>query len=156
MRIKDIRDIMAGALLILIGGGVAITAQSYGIGRMTEAGPGFFPALLGGMLALVGVGVAITGFDFSGTAEQAQRIRIDGWHLWCLFIIALGFVLFGFLLPVAGLFVTSFVTITTVSIGSRLLQPISALTVAAVLAAVSVVLFRYLLDLQVQAWPWGG
>lgn len=156
MRIRDIRDVIGGGLLIGMGGAISLAAQGYGIGRMTDAGPGFFPAVLGGLMMLVGAGIGIASVDLRRDGPRAAPLRLEGWHLWCLLLIASGFVLFGVLLPVAGLFVTCFVTIVTVAIGSRLLTPVGAVAIGFVLAASAVVLFRYLLDLQVQAWPWGG
>ncbi|MFB9947957.1 tripartite tricarboxylate transporter TctB family protein [Rhizobium puerariae] len=156
MVISDIRDLLGGALLVLIGGATAIAAQQYGIGSATNTEPGFFPMILACLLLLVGAGVMLSALDFRGTKPKGDSLRFDLWHLWCLVVVAGGFALFGLLLPVAGLFVTCFVAIAAIGFGSRLLTPVGALTVALVLAVVAVVLFRYLLDLQVQAWPWGG
>jgi len=156
MTIKDFRDVIGGGLLILVGGTAAVAATGYGIGSPGSIEPGFFPLLLAGVLVLVGAGIVWSGIDTTGRAPRAEAVRLDAWHLWCLCVVASGFILFGLLLPVAGLFLTCFVSISVVGAASRLLKPLGALLTAFVLAAVAVVLFRYLLDLQVPAWPWGG
>jgi len=156
MVVSDIRDLLGGALLVLIGGATAIAAQQYGIGSATNTEPGFFPLILACLLLLIGAGLMLSALDFRGTKTKGEGLRFDLWHLWCLVVVAGGFILFGLLLPIAGLFLTCFVTIAAIGVGSRLLTPLGALTVALVLSVVAVVLFRYLLDLQVQAWPWGG
>ncbi|MFD2249997.1 hypothetical protein FHS82_002768 [Pseudochelatococcus lubricantis] len=156
MSVKDVRDVIGGALLIAVGIAAAIAASGYGIGNARNIGPGFFPVILAGLLVLTGCGIVVSAVDFKGGVSPAPPIRLDAWHLWCLVVVAGGFVLFGLLLPVAGLFLTCLVSIAAVGAGSRLLTPVGALATAVVLAAIAVVLFRYLLDLQVQAWPWGG
>lgn len=156
MVIKDIRDLLGGGVLVAIGIAAGLAAISYGIGSPTAAEPGFFPVILSCLLMLVGLGVIVSGLDFRGKAPKGEPLRFDAWHLWCLAVIAGGFALFGLLLPVAGLFLTCAVTITLVGFGSRLQSLPAAILTALVLSAMGVVLFRYLLDLQVPAWPWGG
>lgn len=156
MIIRDMRDVIGGGLLVCTGIAAGAAAIGYGIGTPSQTEPGFFPLLLSGLLTLSGGGILWGGFDRSGTATPEPPLRPSLWHLWCLVVIASGFVLFGLLLPVAGLFLTCLVSITAVGAGSRLLSPLAALATSAVLAAIAVVLFRYLLDLQVPAWPWGG
>ncbi|HWL58971.1 MAG TPA: tripartite tricarboxylate transporter TctB family protein [Paracoccus sp. (in: a-proteobacteria)] len=156
MTIKDFRDVIGGGLLILAGAAAAVAATGYGIGSPGSIEPGFFPLLLCGVLVLVGAGIVWSGIDTTGNAPRAEAVRLNPWHLWCLCVVASGFILFGLLLPVAGLFLTCFVSISVVGATSRLLKPLGALVTAFVLAVVAVVLFRYLLDLQVPAWPWGG
>ncbi|MDT2023107.1 tripartite tricarboxylate transporter TctB family protein [Methylocella sp. CPCC 101449] len=156
MVVKDIRDLLGGGVLIAIGVMAGLAAKSYGIGSPTAAEPGFFPVILSSLLTLIGLGVAVSGLDFSGKAPKGEPLRFDAWHLWCLVVIAGGFALFGLLLPLVGLFVSCAVTITLVGFGSRLLSLQGALATAFILSITAVVLFRYLLDLQVPAWPWGG
>lgn len=157
MTIKDTRDVISGLLLLLVGAGAGFAAVGYGVGTPSATEPGFFPLILSALIALCGWVILLKSVDFSGKAKTAGRpLTFDPWHVWSLLVVAGGFVLFGILLPVTGLFVTCLVTITAVGAGSRLLTPISAFVTAALLGAVAVVLFRYLLDLQVQAWPWGG
>jgi len=141
---------------MLIGLAAGRAAIDYGIGTPSEAEPGFFPLILSVLIGLCGIGVTAGSVDLSGRAHRRQGLRLDGWHLWCLAVVASGFVIFGALLPIAGLFVTCVVSITVVGAGSRLLTPVGALLTATILGGVAVVLFRYLLDLQIPAWPWGG
>lgn len=156
MRVKDLRDAIAGSCLVLLGVGAGIASLDYGIGTPSATEPGFFPMILSVLITLVGLGVLWGAVEMTETGSLREPILFDPWHLWSLAVVAGGFVLFGLLLPVAGLFVTCLISITAVGAGSRLLAPRGAFVTALVLSVVAVVLFRYLLDIQVQAWPWGG
>ncbi|MCB1388110.1 MAG: tripartite tricarboxylate transporter TctB family protein [Rhodobacteraceae bacterium] len=60
---SDRRDMLAGALLVVLGlasGGYALA--HYRVGSAASMGPGFFPVVLGGALALLGVAVGIAGW----------------------------------------------------------------------------------------------
>lgn len=57
---RDWADICGGAVLALLGLGVAIHAGlRLDFGTLRAMGPGFFPTVLGAMLALLGAGVAV-------------------------------------------------------------------------------------------------
>lgn len=57
---RDWADICGGAVLALLGLGVAINAGlRLDFGTLRAMGPGFFPTVLGAMLALLGASVAV-------------------------------------------------------------------------------------------------
>ncbi len=72
-RTYDRLELAAGMLLVLIGAFVIWESGHYGMGRMANIGPGFFPRVLGIVLALAGVGTILTAFGREG---EMPRLRL--------------------------------------------------------------------------------
>ncbi len=63
MRYIDIRDLIAGLVLIAIGITVSLYAgEHYDFGTVSRMGPGFFPVVLGRVLAALGVIIGLIAF----------------------------------------------------------------------------------------------
>jgi hypothetical protein len=120
----------------------------YTIGTAARMGPGYFPTVLGILLMVLGLVVSITGLS-----SKANEERIDRFDWRTLLIILGSVVLFGILLPRAGL-VLSLLTLVLVSaFASHEFKLKEAIINAAVLIILSLVVFVWALSLQFQLWP---
>jgi len=101
LKIKSQRDFVSGLLFIAVGIGFAVGATEYSFGVSARPGPGYFPLLLGLIQAALG---AIVLFK-SLTVESADGDPV-GAIAWKPLALVLGaVVLFGLLLPKAGMVV---------------------------------------------------
>jgi hypothetical protein len=96
--IRNPKDFGAGAIYFVIGLAAVWIAQRYAFGTGARMGPGYFPTVLGVLLAIFGVASIVRSFMQSG-----ERIGSIAWKP--LALITAGTVLFGFLLPRAGLII---------------------------------------------------
>lgn len=70
---RDVTDLLAGALLLVIGLCTAVyTLMHYDVGTLDEMGPGMFPATIGWLLAGIGVLVALPAWFRRGVAPQPE------------------------------------------------------------------------------------
>lgn len=70
---RDWADIWGGAVMALLGAGVAIHAgMRLDFGTVRAMGPGFFPVTLGILLALLGAGIAVPAWR---RGAEAQPLR---------------------------------------------------------------------------------
>ncbi|MGX9965514.1 tripartite tricarboxylate transporter TctB family protein [Roseomonas sp. F4] len=58
----DLRDVIGGVALILLGITAMAIAADYTFGNLRRMGPGFFPVVLGGLLCLIGAAIVAKGF----------------------------------------------------------------------------------------------
>ena len=70
------RDYYAGALMVLLGVGAAVTGSGYKFGTLARMGPGFMPVVLGVVLAFIGILIAITALGSSEPDETRFLPRI--------------------------------------------------------------------------------
>ena len=98
------RDVVAGALFMLIGALALIVARGYPAGSAMRMGPGYFPNVLAGLLVLFGIYLVASGL--AGTETLS-----GGWSLRALVILPLSLVLFGALIDRAG-FVPAMLVLT--------------------------------------------
>lgn len=148
MHIRNHRDVAAGGLYLVLGAAFAIGAMNYPMGTTTRLGPGLFPLSLGLMLAACGVLVVLAGFRNSADEE-----RIERWHLRPFLLILASGALFGLLLPVAGLVITIMVLVAVSSFADTDVSLPTVVANAVALAAMSYLIFIYLIGLILPIWP---
>jgi Tripartite tricarboxylate transporter TctB family. len=148
MKTVNHKDVGAGLLFIVLGASFAIGAWGYRMGTAARMGPGYFPFWLGIILAVIGIIVAFNALRQTSEGEVLER-----WALRPLFIILLSAILFGLLLPYAGLIVSVLVLVIGSSLACSDGSWRSIFLTALVLLALSLVLFVWLLDLQFAIWP---
>ena len=146
---RALKDVLAGAVFIMLGLVFAIGALDYNIGTPLRMGPGYMPLALGILVIALGVGVVIKGF----VAGQGEAIGGVDWRAVALIVAALLF--FG--LTVRGLGVAGALLGTTL-LGSlaRSRTPLhEVLLISVGLTVLSVVLFIYVLQLRLPlTGPW--
>lgn len=145
------RDLCAGGMCVLTGGGTAAQAWQYPLGTLREIGPGFHPLCLGVMLGLVGV--LIAGTAFTGTPEPDEPAAAPEWRGWIC--IVSGVALFILLVGRAGLALAAFASVLVWALGDRSTSWRGALLLALCIAVFGTVLFGVFLGVNLPLWPTG-
>jgi len=91
------RDVVAGALFMLIGAFALVVGRGYPAGSAMRMGPGYFPAILGMILILLGAWIGLRAFR----SRKWEPVEWAGWKP--LAWISVSMLLFGFLMPRFGL-----------------------------------------------------
>jgi hypothetical protein len=112
MHIRNPRDFWAGAIYLALASVVIWIARDYELGTSARMGPGYFPTVLGWVLALFGA--LSIGRAFLRPGEPISAIA---WRPLCLVLGAT--VLFGLLLPRAGVLIALPCLIVVSALASR-------------------------------------
>ena len=146
-----VREAMAGGLMLLLGAGAALQSAQYEIGTLSDMGPGFFPLCLG--VALAGIGAIILLAALRNTLEHApMRVRPQ-WRGWCC--ILAGLAAFAVLGEFAGILPATFATVFIAALGDRDNTLRTALATAAVMTLICLVVFWWMLGVQLPLVAWG-
>jgi hypothetical protein len=112
MAIRNPRDFWAGAIYLMLAIAVVWIGRSYAAGSAERMGPGYFPTALGTLLGFIGV--ISVGRSFLRPGEPI------GAFAWRPLILVLGaIVLFGLLLPTAGVLIALPCLIVVGALASR-------------------------------------
>jgi hypothetical protein len=112
MRIRSPRDFWAGAIYLALAIAAIWIGQDYQLGTSERMGPGYFPTLLGSILAIFGV--VSMGRSYIRSGEAIAAIA------WRPLALVLGStVLFGLLLPRAGVLIALPCLIVVSALASR-------------------------------------
>lgn len=95
-RIRSPKEFGAGLIHLTFGAAAVWIGRDYAFGTGARMGPGFFPTVLGAALVAIGLASLVRSFMIRG--EPIGRIA---WKP--LFLVVAASLLFGFLLPRAGL-----------------------------------------------------
>lgn len=148
--IKHPKDFYAGLMYALIGAGAIAVASGYNMGSSVRMGPGYFPTVLGGLLVLVGTISIIRSFTHSGEA-----IRRFYWKE--IFLVLGSVVLFGLLVRGVGLALSLVLLVVASAWASDKFRLRTALILAVITSAFSVLVFVKGLGLPFQIFgPWLG
>jgi hypothetical protein len=147
------RDYYGGALVMLVGLGVAVQGSRYGVGSLTQMKAGFFPVVTGTILALLGAAIAASAArrpaaDIAPEAQLAPEWR--GWL--CIVASILAFLVLG---KYGGLLPATFAIVFISALGDRDNSVRAALVLATGITVVCVVLFWWALKLQFPLLSWG-
>ncbi|MDB5511411.1 MAG: rane protein [Enterovirga sp.] len=146
MRIKSPKDLGAGFLFLVLGGGFAALAPGYSLGTPARIGPGFFPFLLGLILAGLGLVILARAVAVNGEPLPATDVRPLGKLL-------LAMCLFGVLLRPLGLVGSIVVLVLVGGWAGRDFRLKEAVLLAAGLAIASAILFVQGLGVPLPLWP---
>jgi predicted MFS family arabinose efflux permease len=142
------RDYYAGGLMILLGLGAIFKGSTYDIGSLSEMGPGFFPVAVGAIMALSGIGIALSSV---AVEPKGERLKPE-WRGWIC--ILLGIVAFIVLGNHGGLVPATFATVFIAALGDRKNSLRDAILLAAAMCVVAVVVFSWLLQVQLPLFQW--
>lgn len=148
MKIRNEKDFWAGVLFLCFGVFFAGFGRSYTFGTAARMGPGYFPVALGALLALLGILVALGALSAKGSVE---KVAAFAWKP--LLLVIVPSLVFGLLLPVLGLIASICLLVVVSSLASPEFGWRGTLLNAAVLTAICVVAFVWLLDLQLNLLP---
>ena len=90
------RDVLAGLLLIVMGGIAFIMALDYPFGSTTRMGPGYFPRVLAGIAIAFGIVLLLKGLR----TPEAVKGR---WGWWPIAMMVLALVAFGWIMDRFGI-----------------------------------------------------
>jgi len=141
------RDVVSGAIFIVLGAAAIWRAGDYALGTLTDMGPGYFPTVLGALLVFFGVATLL------GALLTNSRIAVPTVAARPVLAITASTFAFALLLDRIGLPLTVLVSSLLASAGRpRFLRP-SNFLLAAILAALCVVLFVRLLGVPMRLLP---
>lgn len=142
------KDLLSGLLFLAIGIGAIVIARDYPFGTAMRMGSGYFPTVLGGIL--VSFGVFLIARAARSRAEQKPPLT---WGWKPLACIIFSMVLFGFLLPRAGLIPALIALFFVSAAGGRDFRWREVLVLSVVMTAFAVTVFVYVLKLPFQLLP---
>ena len=146
---KSQRDFWAGLMFIAVGLGFAYGALEYNFGSSARPGPGFFPFGLGILLAALG---AMTLFEsLTVETEDGEPIGAIAWKP--LLIIIGSVVLFGVLLPHAGMVIALPLLVVLSALAGDEFHWGEVIALAAALTFGSWAVFIWGLNLTIPLWP---
>ncbi len=144
--IRHPKDFVAGVLFVAVGIAAIVIAANYPLGTAARMGPGYFPRILGILLILLGSALALRALKLKGSP-------LPGWH-WRPTLIVLGsVVLFGAIVNVVGLALSTVILIVLASAASKEFRPKEAVISGIALAVLSISVFVIALKLQLPIWP---
>ena len=149
MRIKSERDFWSGVMFIAIGIGFAVGAGNYSLGTSARPGPGYFPLMLSVIMAILGAIVLFKSMTIE--TEGGDPVGSFAWRP--LLIVIASIVMFGLLLPRAGLFITVPLLIVMVSFATTEFSWIGTLVNAVVLTVFAWLVFVVGLKLTIPLYP---
>ena len=145
---RDYRDIMAGLLMIAIGGGAAIYAWLfYRLGTVMHMGPGMFPFGLGILLAIIGVIVVLPALVREGPPIPRPDIR-------SFIFVSLSLVGFALTVRWIGLVPAVVLLVLIAALADNKLGLVKSLVLAALLSVLAWFIFIYALGIPLQPFIW--
>jgi hypothetical protein len=150
MRSVELKDLLGGLLMLVLGIGMATQASHYEIGSLRRMGPGFFPLALGVILAGTGGLILLSAFRAPLAAARAQfRPEWRGWI--CILVGLAAFALLG---RHAGLLPATFATVFIAALGDRQNSILVASITAAAMTLICLIVFWWQLKVPLPLLPW--
>lgn len=149
MKIKSQKDFWSGLMFIAVGLGFAWGATSYSFGSSARPGPAYFPFGLGILLAIMGALVWFASITVE--TEDGDRIGAIAWKP--LVIITGSVVMFGFILPRLGMFISLPLLIIVAALAGDEFHWKDSLISVLVLTLGSWLIFIKGLGLIIPLWP---
>ena len=151
------RDVLGGALLVVIGAAVAIHGTTYGVSGSGGIGSGLFPVALGVMLAVIGFVMAVMAWPRASLSiSKAQLIEPLRAEIRGFSAIALSVVAFIVVAKFLGLAPAAFVTVLVAALGDRTSTIKSSLILAFIVTIFAVALFSYVLRVPMEVFKLPG
>jgi len=139
------RDYYAGALMLLLGVGAAVTGSGYKFGSLARMGPGFMPVMLGVLLAFLGLLIAGTALGSSEPDDKKFLPANPQWFGWfCILAGPVLFIIFG---HYGGMIPAVFACVFVCALGDKTATYKSSLVLASGVTLFGVLLFHYLLNI---------
>ncbi|MFM0116880.1 tripartite tricarboxylate transporter TctB family protein [Paraburkholderia nemoris] len=146
-------DYYAGTLMMVIGGATMVQARTYELGTLRDMGPGYFPFAIGVLMALTGVGIALGARHPAPELIEEKPFRFE-WRGWlCVSLSIVAFIVLGHF---GGLLPATFAIVFISALGDRDNTWKSALMLAVVMSVVCVVVFWFLLRVQLPLFQWSA
>lgn len=149
LKIKSQKDFWAGLMFVVVGLSFSFGALDYSFGTSARPGPGYFPFGLGILLGVLG---ALALFEaLTVETDDGEPIGKVAWRP--LLIIIGSIVMFGVLLPRAGMIISLPLLVIVSALAGDEFHWGEAIANAAVLTLGSWVVFIWGLNLTIPLWP---
>jgi hypothetical protein len=140
--VRKPKDLILGAIFLLISLLVISTASGYEMGTSRQMGPGYLPVILGGCLSLIGLILIAGSFFGPVVAHDAFLLRPAAFVLGAT-------LMFAVLIRPLGLLLTVFLLVLPAALASDRNKVLPVLALAAALAVGTTVLFPFVLGQQI-------
>jgi len=134
------KDVLSGALFIVVGLAGLWIGQDYAVGTAFRMGPGYFPRLLCALLVLVGAIVAVKGVIAGGE-------RPDALHWRPLIMMTIALLTFALLIGTVGMLPAAAAVVFLGAAGGPEFRLIEGIVISAVLTAAALAIFKFGLGL---------
>ncbi len=148
-KVKSQRDFWSGLMFVAIGAAFSIGSLNYSFGNSARPGPAYFPFGLGLLLVALGLGVVTSSL----TKDTTDGEKIGKWAWKPVIWIASSIALFGWSIPVLGLFVSLPSLIVITSMAGPEFKWREAIVNAVLITTGSWLLFIKALKLLIPLWP---
>ena len=149
MKIKSQRDFFSGLMFMIVGVIFAVGATNYSMGSSAKPGAGYFPLILSVLMAILGAIVLFKSLTIE--TEGGDPIGDIAWRP--LLVIVASIAVFGFALPLLGMFITIPLLIIMVSFAGDEFNWKGVIANSMVLTAGSWVIFIWGLNLTIPLKP---
>jgi hypothetical protein len=144
------RDLMGGAVLILLGLGVIAEGWRHSVGTLAQVGPGFLPVILGCAIVFVGILIALSAFAGDHQHEESSPLPDVRGALAILVGVAV-FLIAGEYL---GFAVAAFGCVFISALGDRSSTLLSSFVLALAMTGAGIFVFWYLLEIPFPLFQW--
>jgi hypothetical protein len=140
----DYRDILAGALIALVGGVFAYGAASLRLGSPHAMGPGYFPMAVAIITILLGLAIMVPALLRAGALPRLEPRP--------LIAVGAAILAFGLAIRAFGLVPAILATVALSALGDRTARPIGTIALAVFMALASWLVFSLALGLPMPAF----
>ncbi|WP_312567446.1 tripartite tricarboxylate transporter TctB family protein [Comamonas sp.] len=141
---RDLRDILAGIFVSMVGLFFAIVGTNYTFGTAARMGPGYMPVVLGWILFTLGLLILLPALF-----RQGEKIEV---HWDSLLASTAALVAFAFTLNTLGVFLSSVIAVLIASLPKRMHFGIRGV-LAISIAVITSLIFIAGLDMTVSLFP---
>ena len=134
MRLRNIKDLLAGCMFVSFGLAFLYFAQDYQLGSARRMGPAYFPVVLA--LILIGIGLATVARAFVVAGAPIRDVAGKA-----LALVTAAVVLFGLTVQGAGLGIAAAALVLVAAPASRNFRLMPTLVLAAALATFCILVF---------------
>lgn len=146
VELRNNKDVLAGLLMLVIGGGGFIMALDYPFGSALRMGPGYFPRVLAGVLMTFGAYVLIRGL------LRFEKVK-GKWGWKPLAFVTASLVAFGWIMDKFGFIPALVVLFALSALGGHEFRWKEVAILTVVMSAFAVSVFIYGLGLPYPLWP---
>ncbi len=141
---RDLRDILAGIFVSIVGLFFALVGTNYNFGTASRMGPGYMPVVLGCILFILGILIMLPAFFRKG-----ERIEV---HWDSLLAATVSLVVFAFILNTLGVFLSTIISVLIASVPKRMHFGIRGI-IAISIAVITSLIFIAGLEMSVSLFP---
>lgn len=141
---RDLRDILAGSFVSMVGLFFAIAGTNYTFGTAARMGPGYMPVVLGWVLCILGLLILVPALF-----RQGEKIEV---HWDSLAASTAALITFAFTLDVLGVFLSSVIAVLIASLPKRMHFGVRGV-LAISISVITSLIFIAGLDMTVSLFP---